>query len=164
MDGAFSTTDEHRGARIGARRKNAALPAVSTHESVDAKVFEKKTCDRDRQMNGPGFAIFGSRGLASGSKLSSGETSCVSIIAHYNLGMPTIEEILAAVRQLPGADRGRLIPLIWDEVSPDDWASPSAPWVTEVLRRSAEIDQGKMPTAGWDVVRQRARKAAGLDG
>ena len=78
--------------------------------------------------------------------------------------MATIEEILAAVRLLPGADRGRLIPLIWDEVSPDDWASPSAPWVAEIFRRSAEIDQGKMPTADWDVVRQRARKAAGLHG
>ena len=49
--------------------------------------------------------------------------------------MATIEEILAAVRLLPGADRGRLIPLIWDEVSPDDWACPSAPWVTETQRR-----------------------------
>jgi hypothetical protein len=76
--------------------------------------------------------------------------------------MPTIEEILAAVRLLPGTDRGRLIPLIWDEVSPDDWASPSAPWLTECQRRSSEIDQGTMVTADWDVVRQRARRAAGL--
>ncbi|MFM7836531.1 MAG: addiction module protein [Planctomycetaceae bacterium] len=76
--------------------------------------------------------------------------------------MSTIEEILAAVRLLPGADRGRLIPLIWDEVTPEDWACPSAPWVAETLRRSAEIDQGTMATADWDVVRQRARKAAGL--
>jgi len=76
--------------------------------------------------------------------------------------MATIEEILAAVRLLPGADRGRLIPLIWDEVSPDDWPCPSAPWVTETQRRSAEIDHGTMPTADWDVVRQRARKAARL--
>lgn len=76
--------------------------------------------------------------------------------------MSTIEEILAAVRLLSGTDRGRSIPLIWDEVSPADCASPSAPWLTESQRRSSEIDQGTMVTADWDVVRQRARRATGL--
>lgn len=76
--------------------------------------------------------------------------------------MSTIDEILAAVRSLPSEDRGRLIPLIWDEVSPEDWAAPSSAWISESNRRSDLLDEGLLKTEDWDEVRRRARHAAGL--
>lgn len=76
--------------------------------------------------------------------------------------MSSNDEILAAVRSLPSEARGRLIPLIWDEVSPKDWAAPSSAWISESNRRSDLLDDGLLKTEDWDEVRRRARRAAGL--
>ncbi len=76
--------------------------------------------------------------------------------------MTTLEEILAAVRTLPSEARGRLIPLLWDEVAPEDWAAPSPSWVSEAKRRSDLLDNGGMAIDDWESVRSRARRAAGL--
>lgn len=76
--------------------------------------------------------------------------------------MTTIDEILAAVRSLPSDVRGRLIPLIWDEVSPENWPTPSSECVAEVKRRSDLLDSGSMVAEDWRVVRERARRKAGL--
>ena len=76
--------------------------------------------------------------------------------------MTTIEEILAAVRSLPSEDRGRLIPLIWDQVPREDWPSPSSECIAEARRRSDLCDDGSMVAEDWQVVRERARRAAGL--
>ena len=76
--------------------------------------------------------------------------------------MTTIDEILAAVRSLPSEARGRLIPLIWDQVAPEDWPAPSSEWIAEAKRRSDFIDDGSMVAEDWQIVRERARRAAGL--
>ncbi|MBL8827759.1 MAG: addiction module protein [Planctomycetaceae bacterium] len=56
--------------------------------------------------------------------------------------MQTIDEILDAARLLNPADRLRLVATLWEETPPSDWPLPSAAWIAEVQRRSAEIDQG----------------------
>ncbi|MFO0975674.1 MAG: addiction module protein [Planctomycetaceae bacterium] len=76
--------------------------------------------------------------------------------------MTTIEQILAAIRTLPTEDRGRLIPLIWDQVPPEDWPNPSSECIAEANRRSDLIDEGGMVAEDWNVVRERARRTAGL--
>ncbi len=76
--------------------------------------------------------------------------------------MTTIDEILAAVQSLPSDVRGQLIPLIWDQVAPKDWPGPSPQWIAEARRRSELIDSGDMVAEDWQVVRERARRAAGL--
>ena len=76
--------------------------------------------------------------------------------------MTTIDEILEAVRSLPSETRGRLIPLIWDQLDPKDWPAPSSEWIAEAKRRSELLDDQSMVAEDWQVVRERARQAAGL--
>ena len=76
--------------------------------------------------------------------------------------MTTIEEILAAVRTLPAEERSRLIPLLWDELADEDRAVLSPDWISEIQRRSEMVESGLMETEGWQSVRERARRAAGL--
>ncbi|NLS95159.1 MAG: addiction module protein [Planctomycetaceae bacterium] len=52
---------------------------------------------------------------------------------------------------------------LWDSVSPEDWHLPSQEWLTEIQRRSQELDEGSMTVAPWSEVRKRARRKAGLD-
>jgi hypothetical protein len=77
-------------------------------------------------------------------------------------GMTTIDEILEAVRSLPSETRGRLIPLIWDQLDPQDWPVPSSEWIAEAKRRSDLLADKSMVAEDWQVVRERARRAAGL--
>ena len=56
-----------------------------------------------------------------------------------------------------------LIPLLWDNLSPNDWAKPSAEWIQEANRRSNEIDNGDMSLRTWDEARELARRKAGID-
>jgi hypothetical protein len=76
--------------------------------------------------------------------------------------MSSIDDILAAARALPTEDRVRLIPLLWDQISPDEWSMPSSAWIAEANRRSDLIDLGDMETDDWANVRDRARRQAGL--
>ncbi|MBX3421787.1 MAG: addiction module protein [Pirellulaceae bacterium] len=76
--------------------------------------------------------------------------------------MSTIDEIMAAVRALPSGDRARLIPLLWEQVHPEDWVAPSTGWLAEANGRSDAIAAGEMPVNDWENVRARARRKAGL--
>ncbi|MEX1042144.1 MAG: addiction module protein [Pirellulaceae bacterium] len=76
--------------------------------------------------------------------------------------MNTIDDILAAALALPSEDRAKLIPLLWDRISPEDWPMPSAAWIAESNRRSDLIDNGEMKADDWKDVRARARRNAGL--
>jgi putative addiction module component (TIGR02574 family) len=78
--------------------------------------------------------------------------------------MTTVQEVLEAANALSDEGRAQLLDALWQSVSPDDWPLPSAEWVAEAQRRSAEIDAGQMTTSSWQDVRQRARRKAGLDG
>ena len=85
-----------------------------------------------------------------------------STFSSDNMGMNTIEDILAAARALPSGERARLIPLLWDQFAPEDWAAPSLAWIAETKRRSDLIDAGEMQSDDWANVRARARRLAGL--
>jgi putative addiction module component (TIGR02574 family) len=78
--------------------------------------------------------------------------------------MNTVDDILSAVRALPAAERAKLIPLLWDNLAPEDWALPSDEWIQEAGRRSNAIDNGEMTVKSWNEVRTEARRKAGLDG
>jgi putative addiction module component (TIGR02574 family) len=80
------------------------------------------------------------------------------------MAMNTVDEILAAARALPSAEQAKLIPLLWDNLSPEDWALPADEWVQEANRRSNAIDNGEMPVKPWNEARTEARRKAGLDG
>lgn len=79
-----------------------------------------------------------------------------------DVNMNTLNEILAAARTLSSGDLARLIPLIWDQVAPEDWTPPSSAWLAEANRRSDSIDAGNMKADDWTDVRDRARRKAGL--
>lgn len=78
--------------------------------------------------------------------------------------MQSIDEILDAALMLNPADRLRLVARLWEETPPSDWPLPSGAWITEVQRRSAEIDQGQGTSSPWNEVRERVRKQVGLNG
>lgn len=77
--------------------------------------------------------------------------------------MTSLNEILAAAQSLPAADRAELIAALWDNTSPGEWIGPSDAWITESQRRSDVYDAGKLTGDSWEVVRERARRKAGLD-
>jgi hypothetical protein len=37
-------------------------------------------------------------------------------------------------------DRGRMIPLLWDQIAPEDWAAPSSAWIAESSGLPSRID------------------------
>jgi putative addiction module component (TIGR02574 family) len=66
---------------------------------------------------------------------------------------------------LPSAERLKLAETLWDKASGDELvAHLSDDLRAEVARRSAEIDEGAVVCQPWEEVRERLRKAAGLDG
>lgn len=77
--------------------------------------------------------------------------------------MSTFHEVLHSACDLPAEERIQLMEALWDSVSPEDWHLPSQEWLTEIQRRSQELDEGTMTVASWSEVRKRARRKAGLD-
>jgi putative addiction module component (TIGR02574 family) len=78
--------------------------------------------------------------------------------------MPTFDDVFGAAESLAPMDRIRLVQALWDTIPVEQWPAPSAEWVSEAARRSAEIDAGRMSASPWPEVRERARRKAGLDG
>lgn len=78
--------------------------------------------------------------------------------------MATFDDVLDAAQDLPAPDRVRLIDALWESMEPEEWPAPSAEWIAEAQRRSAEYDARSMSASPWPEVRQRARRKAGLDG
>ena len=77
--------------------------------------------------------------------------------------MSTLSDVLAAARTLSAADRIRLADALWEDVPPEEWPQPSAEWLAEAQRRSAEFDAGRMKAATWAEVQARARQKTGLN-
>jgi putative addiction module component (TIGR02574 family) len=69
--------------------------------------------------------------------------------------MPTYENLLANVAQLPVADRIQLIDDIWDALPP-----LSIEWTTEIQRRCASYDAGEVEPVSWNHVKTEALRRA----
>lgn len=78
--------------------------------------------------------------------------------------MRTFDDVYGAAEALTPTDRIRLVHALWETIPPDQWPAPSAEWIVEAERRSAELDAGRMTASPWTEVRERARRKAGLDG
>lgn len=72
--------------------------------------------------------------------------------------METYDEILAAAKSLPMAERAQLLDALWESIDADDSCPLSEAWIAELNRRCDAIDAGEMSVESWDVVRRRAWK------
>lgn len=78
--------------------------------------------------------------------------------------MSNLNEVLDAARTLTAGERLRLVEALWEDVSPDEWPAPTAEWIREAQRRSAEFDASRSSASPWREVQARSRLRAGLDG
>jgi putative addiction module component (TIGR02574 family) len=78
--------------------------------------------------------------------------------------MATFADVFNAAQALSAEDQFRLIEALWDNIPMGEWPSPSAEWIAEAQRRSAEYDAGTMSASPWPDVYARALQKAGLDG
>ena len=78
--------------------------------------------------------------------------------------MSDYQSVFSAASELPVADRLRLIDALSASVPDDQPPALSDVWISEINRRSDEIDRGDVPTTAWQDVRQDLRRRVGLDG
>lgn len=69
--------------------------------------------------------------------------------------MNEYEDILSHASQLPIGDRLRLIDELASSVPDDHPPQLSPQWLTEINRRSTEIDSGTVTTENWSDIRAR---------
>ena len=72
--------------------------------------------------------------------------------------------IVSEASQLSVADRLRLIDQLAASVPDDQPPSLSEQWLSEIGRRSKEIDSGAVTTEPWDSVRSRLFHKYGVEG
>lgn len=72
-----------------------------------------------------------------------------------DLAMPEYQDILTSASQLPIGDRLRLIDELASSVPDDHPPQLSPEWVTEINRRSEELDAGTVETESWTAIRER---------
>ncbi len=77
--------------------------------------------------------------------------------------MSTFQDVLSAARALDAGEQFRVASMILDSIPPESWPLPSAEWIAEAQRRSAEFDSGQMSASTWPEVQARSRRKAGLD-
>ena len=78
--------------------------------------------------------------------------------------MSDYQSILLAASELPVADRLRLVDALSASVPDDQPTSLSAEWLSEIDRRSDEIDKSAVQSIAWTDVRRELRRRVGLDG
>lgn len=69
--------------------------------------------------------------------------------------MTDYQDILAHASMLPVDDRLRLIDELASSVPEDRPPALSPEWITEINRRSDELDAGNVETESWSDIRQR---------
>ncbi|MDA0590703.1 MAG: addiction module protein [Planctomycetota bacterium] len=77
--------------------------------------------------------------------------------------MPDYQNVLSDASQLSVDDRLRLIDDLAASVPDDRPPHLSAEWLTEITRRSDEIDAGAVVTESWSVIRDRLFAKHGVD-
>jgi putative addiction module component (TIGR02574 family) len=65
------------------------------------------------------------------------------------------DTIVSEAMQLPVADQLRLIDQLAASVPDDQPPNLSGEWLSEIERRSSEIDSGEVAMESWDSVRSR---------
>ena len=78
--------------------------------------------------------------------------------------MSNYESVLSAASQLPVSDRLRLIDDLASLVPDDQPPQLSVAWLSEIDRRSSEIDSGAIATEDWADIRARLFTKHGVDG
>jgi putative addiction module component (TIGR02574 family) len=77
--------------------------------------------------------------------------------------MSNYESVLSAASQLPVSDRLRLIDDLASLVPDDQPPQLSDAWLSEIDRRSSEIDSGVVATEDWADIRARLFTKHGVD-
>jgi putative addiction module component (TIGR02574 family) len=79
-------------------------------------------------------------------------------LGYFQRGEPmsTLEKLLADAALLPVEDRIQLIDAIWETLPEESLPPLSSEWMTEIQRRSAEIDADTAETVSWEQVRAEA--------
>ena len=77
--------------------------------------------------------------------------------------MSHYDSIFDAANKMPIADRLRLIDDLAATLPDDQPPSLSDEWLTEINRRSDEIDAGTLTAEPWPQIRERLFKQVGLD-
>jgi putative addiction module component (TIGR02574 family) len=72
-----------------------------------------------------------------------------------------VAELVRQGRQLPPADRERLVEGLLESLNAPEVATLDASWEQEIERRLAEYDSGAVQAIDADVVFAKARKIAG---
>lgn len=78
--------------------------------------------------------------------------------------MSNYESVFSAASQLPVSDRLRLIDDLASLVPDDQPPQLSDVWLSEINRRSSEIDSGAVATEDWADIRARLFTKHGVDG
>ena len=78
--------------------------------------------------------------------------------------MTDYESILTAASQLSVTDRRRLIDELASSMPDDQPPRLSDAWLSEIERRSDEIDSGTVATETWSDIRSRLFAKHGVDG
>jgi len=76
--------------------------------------------------------------------------------------MPTYESLLGDAKNLPVADRIRLVDAIWDTLPADALPPLGEEWTAEIQRRSAEIDSGTAEIVSWEEIKADALRRVGM--
>ncbi|HEY4233729.1 MAG TPA: addiction module protein [Lacipirellulaceae bacterium] len=71
------------------------------------------------------------------------------------------DELMSAALALPDGDRVELVEAILASLQPDDRPPFDESWREVILRRSAELDSGKVAPIPWSDVKRRGREQAG---
>jgi putative addiction module component (TIGR02574 family) len=77
--------------------------------------------------------------------------------------MAEFDAVRSAAFQLSTPDRLRLIDELSSTVPDDQPPTPSTEWLSEIERRSSEIDNGSVTLEAWESIRARLFRKTGID-
>ncbi len=78
--------------------------------------------------------------------------------------MSQYDSVMYDASQLPVSERLRLIDELSATVPDDQPPTLSKEWITEIERRSAEVDTSVVETIPWDEVRKNLFRKTSVDG
>lgn len=71
---------------------------------------------------------------------------------------PVTERVLDAALALPEAERFELVEALLASQARSDELPFDPAWLSEIQRRSAELESGAVQAAPWSIVRERVRQ------